>query len=254
MDTAYLTRWQGKVALVTGASAGIGEACALALAKAGLKVALTARRKEKLDALVKTIVQQGGEALALPTDLSQPTAIKGLFSSLYTAWGPLDVLVNNAGLGWTSPMQECPAPKVAQMIAVNAQGAVLCMQLAVQAMAKQSEAVVVNISSLAGHRVLQNNHTLYAATKHFLRAAGEGLRAELAAAGKPIKICAVSPGRVSTEFHDVASPSGKGSATKGAFGGSLNAQDIAQTVLFMLSVPAHVHINDVLIRPQGQVP
>ena len=119
---------------------------------------------------------------------------------------------------------------------------------------KKPEALVVNISSLAGHRVLQNGHTLYAGTKHFLRAVGEGLRAETAAAGAKIKFCAISPGRVETEFHAVASPSGKGSATGGAFGGALLPEDIAQTMLFMLTVPPHVHVNDVLMRPQGQIP
>jgi 17beta-estradiol 17-dehydrogenase / 3beta-hydroxysteroid 3-dehydrogenase len=248
--TEGLARWRGKVALVTGASAGIGAAIARALASHGLRVAAVARRAERLQALCAELQALGSEALAVPADLAAPDGPARAFAQVRSRWGGVDVLVNNAGLGHRVPVSEAGWDDLQRLLDVNVRAATRCIQEALRDMEGKTDAAIVNISSIAGHRVPPGHGaTFYAATKHALKAVTDGLRIELVAKGSPIKIGMISPGMVESEFHDVADPSGH---SPGYAFPPLKAEDIADALLYMLAVPRHVQINDIVLRSVHQ--
>ena len=248
--TAGLERWQNKVALVTGASSGIGQAVAVALAAMGMRVVLAARRIERLREVAAEVEKVGGEALPLAVDLRDEQSIQSMFSRIREKWGGLDVLINNAGLGRTEPMIHTDPKYLREMLEVNVWAATLCILEAVKDMTGKEDAAIINVSSLAGHRVVPGrNVTYYAATKHALKALTEGLRSELQQENSPIKIGMISPGVVETAFHQTADPGGGAAQYHGA---PLVPSDIAHAVLFMLSTARHVQINDIWIRPMTQ--
>lgn len=249
-----LERWSGKVALVTGASSGIGRATAEVLAAMGMRVALSARRADRLEGLKAELEQrfaaQGAQVLALAADLSDEASIHDLFARLRKAWGGVDVLINNAGVGRTEPMISTDLKYLRTMLEVNVWAPAVCIREALEDMAGKQDAAIVNISSMAAHHVVPGRKaTFYSATKHALRALTEGLRSELQQAGSPVKLALISPGIVETEFQRVASPSGQVSP----FGATpLQPRDIADAVRYILSVPRNVQINDILLRPVDQ--
>ncbi len=248
-----MERWQGKVALVTGASAGIGLAVAEALARAGMKTALTARRADKLEALQKRLAGQGGEALALPADLRKEAEIAGLFGRLRDAWGGVDVLINNAGLGLYGALAAQAPAEWRTMLDVNVFALSLCMQEALRDMDGKPEGHIVNVSSIAGHRVPPNASALYySATKHAVKALTDGLRMELVARKSPIRVGMISPGMVKTEFHQVSTGGAGASADFYARFRVLDAADVADGIVYMLAAPPHVAIHDIVMRSVEQ--
>lgn len=244
-----MARWRGKVALITGGSAGIGSATARALARAGMRLALTARRSERLEALRPELEALGAEVLTIPADLATVEGPGQVFAQVREQWGGVDVLINNAGLGRVEPMTTVDWSVLQTMLDVNVRAATLCLREALQDMEGKSDAMILNISSLAGHRVPQGRgNTFYAATKHALKALTDGVRMELVASKSLVKVGMISPGMVESEFHDVASTTGEASY---AFP-PLKAEDVADALVYMLSVPPHVQIHDIVMRSVHQ--
>ncbi|MEZ4437196.1 MAG: SDR family NAD(P)-dependent oxidoreductase [bacterium] len=247
-----LKRWHGKVALVTGASAGIGRAVARRLAAAGLRVAVTARRADRLDALVAEIEADGGEALALPADARDTDALGEVFAKLRATWGGVDVMINNAGLGRAAPLCDGDTAHWREMLEVNVLALAVCTREAVADMkARGDDGQIIHIASMAAHRVPPGGGGFYAATKHAVRALTEGLRQELREAGSGIRVAAVSPGMVETEFAEVMHGPGAADEAYGRFA-CLQPDDVADAVLFVLARPPHAQIHDVLLRPTDQ--
>ena len=242
-----LTRWKGKVALVTGASTGIGFATAPGLAKAGMRVAVTARNGGRLEELKASL--DGAAVLPVTADLQQEADIRKLFQRVREAWGGVDVLINNAGLGYLGQLSEQSPEDWRAMLDVNVMALSLCVQEALADMKSKPEGHIINISSIAGHRVPPSNaNPWYAATKHAVRAITDALRIELVNAHRPVRVGMISPGVVETEFHDRAT---RGAGDSKAFYSTfkpLRAEDVADVVFYLLSTPPHVQIHDVVMR------
>lgn len=253
MEETGMNRWQGKVALVTGASAGIGHAVAHALAAAGMRVVLSARRLDRLEALKKELEAHTPNpgVMTISTDLRNEADLHGMFAKVRQEWGGVDVLINNAGLGRSEPMMDTDLSHLRDMLEVNVWALTVCIKEALADMEGKTDAAIINISSLAGHRLIPaRNMTFYAATKHAVNAITEGLRSELQQRKSLIKIGMISPGMVETEFHQAADPGAK--VTE--YGSTpLKAEDIAEAVLYMLSTAPHVQINDILLRSTEQI-
>jgi len=242
-------RWQNKVALVTGASSGIGRAVALALSEAGLRVALSARRGDRLEELARRLRT---EALVVPADLRNEAAIDEMFEAVRAAWGGVDVLVNSGGLGRNAPLAEGPVEAWREMLEVNVLGLSVCTRHAVADMrSRGDDGHVIHISSMSAHRVPAGSG-MYSATKFAVRASTEGLRQELRKMGSDIRVTAISPGYVETEFAEVYH--GRSDAAENTYGNFkvLQPEDVASTVMHVLHAPPHVAIHDVLMRPTRQ--
>ena len=250
---------QGKVALVTGASSGIGAAVAKMLARQGATVAVCARRQDRLDALKAAIEAEvpGARVWARTCDLRDTGAIVAMFEALASEVGPLDVLVNNAGLGRPAPLSDRGEDRRsyagwAEMLDVNVMALSVCTAEAIAQMQPRNAAGhIVHISSLAGYRIPKEGG-FYGATKHAVRALTEGLRRELQEQGSPIRISAISPGIVKTEFGAVFF--GDQAKADALYGGmeALTPEDIASSVEFVLTAPAHMQVHDLLLRPRTQ--
>jgi len=247
-----LDRWKGKVALVTGASSGIGQAIARALAGAGMKVAATARRRERLDALASELESDGAEVRALTADMGVEEQIRALFPAVHEAFGSVDVLVNCAGTGSMSTFEAGSANDWREILNVNVIGLSICTHAALTDMAGKEDALVINISSIYAHRPQVPNFSYYQASKFAVQALTNTLRAELHASGSKIRVAMISPGLTATEFRE--------RATGGAFSYEsyfkdmqpLVPDDIARAALYTLSNPSHVQVLDILISPVGQ--
>jgi len=246
------SRWAGKVALVTGASSGIGAAVARDLAGAGLRVAACARRADRLEALAAEAAGAGGEVLAVPADLRSEESIAALFGRVRATWGGVDVLVNNAGLGRKAPLVSGATEAWREMLEVNVLALCVCTREAVADMrARGDRGHVVHVSSMSGHRV-PGGSGVYSATKFAVRALTEGLRQELRGLGSAIRVSAVSPGFVETEFAaNYHQSEARARETYGRYK-VLEAGDVAAAVRWALDAPDHVQVHDVLVRPTEQ--
>lgn len=242
---------QRPVAIVTGASSGIGLAIAQHLSNAGYDLALCARRHERLAAIRKDLEASGGTVLAQTVDLRDEAQILSFFTAVDERFGRLDVLVNNAGLGHKEPLMTGKTDAWREMLDVNVLALCICTREAVQRMTPENSGHIVHISSMSGHRV-PAIAGIYSATKFAVRSLSETLRRELRAAQSNIRISSVSPGIVETEFakkyHQSAE---KAQETYGQFP-VLQADDIAKSVLYILQQPQHVEVNDILVRPSQQ--
>ena len=241
-----MSKWNNEVALVTGASSGIGWGVALALGRVGMKVAVTGRRKEQLEALSELLSDNEAKGLVIPADFSREEDIANVFERIRSEWGGVRVLINNAGLGYQEDLARGTAESWREMLDVNVLALTLCMQEAIKDMESAGLGQIINISSMAGHRVPLGGHVgMYSATKHAVKALTEAMWGELAAKGSPIKIGTISPGMVETEFHDKMGADAIEIKM-------LQPDDIADAVCFLLSTPAHVQINEMMMRPIGQ--
>jgi len=241
----------GRVVAVTGASSGIGEATALACAKAGAAVALAARRAERIEALAGRIASEGGRALAVQTDVAEEAQAQAFVQRAASELGRLDVLVNNAGVMLLGPIVGADTEEWRRMIAVNLFGALYCTHAALPLMVEQQGGDIVNVSSVAG-RFARLGSGVYNLTKFGLGAFSESLRQELVAHG--IRVTLIEPGAVATELAGHNRPEIREQMAKRFQEVTLlSAQDIANAVLYAISQPAHVSINEVLVRPSGQV-
>jgi NADP-dependent 3-hydroxy acid dehydrogenase YdfG len=241
----------GKAVAITGASSGIGEATALTLAKAGASVALGARRKDRIDALAARIEDEGGTAVALEVDVSDEAAARGFVEAAHERLGRLDTLVNNAGVMLLGPVEQADSEDWRTMVNVNLLGLMYCTHAALPIMLGQESGDIVNISSVAG-RFARAGNAVYAATKFGVGAFSEGLRNEVTERG--VRVTLIEPGFVDTELqgHNTGEVLETLEAMREHLRDPLRAQDIANGILYAVSQPPHVSINEVLIRPTRQ--
>lgn len=236
-----------KTAIITGPSSGIGEATARLLTKRGCNVVLAARREDRLESLVSELGDE--QTLAIPTDVTDPSACAALVDRTLDHFGSLEVLVNNAGLGLYAPIIEADPEDWRTMFDVSVLGVLYSTQAAVRGMLRKGSGYVVFISSLAARRVPSPEATIYAATKHAITAVVEGLRMELL--GVDIRVTSVEPALVRTEFPESTHPSaeafyaGKGYAP-------LEAEDVASAVLYAVEQPERVSVDEILVRSTEQ--
>ena len=239
----------GKVAAITGASSGIGEATAIALADAGAKVSLGARRKDRLEALVEKI---GDNALAIETDIGEEEQARAFVQTTKDELGGLDILINNAGVMLLGPLLAQEGDDWRTMVDVNILGLVYCSHAGLALMAEQKSGHIVNISSVAG-RIASAGAAVYNFTKWGVTGFSEALRQE--AAHVNVRVTCIEPGFVDTELQGHNTNPMVVEATqkmREQVGKVLEADDIAQAILYAVSQPEHVSINEVLVRPTGQ--
>jgi clavulanate-9-aldehyde reducatase len=245
------TDLSSQVVAVTGASSGIGEATALACARAGAAVALAARRAERIEALAARIVADGGRAIAVPTDVGDEQQAQAFVQRAQSELGRLDVLVNNAGVMLLGPIENAPTEEWRQMIHANVFGVLYCTHAALPLMRTQGSGHIVNVSSVAG-RVARQGSGVYNLTKFGVGAFSESLRQEGVAMG--VRVTLIEPGAVSTELAGHNRPEIREQIAQ-RFGEieRLTAEDIAAAVLYAVGQPKHVSINEVLVRPTAQL-
>jgi len=240
-----------KVAIITGASSGIGYATALALSKAGAKVAIGARRIDRLEDLEKKIKENNGEVYSQRLDVTKKDECNSFVQNVLKKWGSVDILVNNAGLMPLSFVKNLKIDEWDQMIDVNIKGVLYCTAAVVSHMIEQQSGHIVNISSVAG-RIVFPSGSVYCATKHAITAFSEGLREELSVR-KNIRVTCIEPGVVSTELtNTITDESLKGFVENSKKMESLKAEDIANAILYAVDAPKHVNVNEILIRPTTQ--
>jgi NADP-dependent 3-hydroxy acid dehydrogenase YdfG len=237
----------GQVVAVTGASSGIGEATALACARAGAAVALGARRAERIEALAAQIEAEGGRAIAVPTDVADEASANAFVQRADAELGRLDVLVNNAGVMLLGPIEGAPTEEWRRMIDVNVLGLLYCTHAALPIMRAQGGGHVVNMSSVGG-RVVGRYSGVYSLTKFGVGALSEVLRQECMDAN--IRVTLVEPGRVETELRTHVREEVLKSIAGGFSGVTpLAAGEIADAVVWAISQPPNVSVSEVLIRP-----
>ena len=238
--------WRGRVALVTGASAGIGRAVAAELLRRGMKVATCARRLEALQEL------PADEHLPIQTDLRDPAQIAAMFDRVRAEWGGVDVLVNNAGLGHDAPWLTGDTEQWREILDVNVLAVAVCTREAVADMRGRGDrGHVLHISSMSAHRVPRGS-AMYSASKFAVRAMTEGLRAELRDVGSGIRVTAISPGFVETEFAAHYHQSEEAARATYDRYPVLQADDITAAVIYALEQPPRAQIHDILLRPTAQ--
>ena len=240
---------EGKVVVITGASSGLGEATARMLSAHGAVVVLGARRVDRIEALAKELSDAGGKALALQTDVTRAADVQRLVDAAVEKFGRIDVLVNNAGLMPSSPLERLKIDDWDRMIDVNIKGVLYGIAAALPHMKAQKSGHIVNVSSVAGHRVRAGT-AVYSATKHAVRVLTEGLRQEV----KPydIRTTIVSPGAVATELPDSITEADVQAGVKAFYEIAIPADSFARAVVFALSQPDDVDINEILFRPTKQ--
>ena len=240
-----------KVAIVTGASSGIGAATARALAAEGAAVVLAARRKDRLEAL-KEEIEGGGRALVVETDVTSRADVRRLADETKEAFGRIDLLVNNAGLMPLSYVKNLHVDEWEQMVDVNIKGVLFATAAVIPTMLEQGSGHVVNVSSVAGRRAFVGG-AVYAATKFAVRAFSDGVRLELAPKHH-IRVTTIEPGAVATELTDHTTDEELKEATKERFESMriLESEDIARAILYAVTAPPHVNINEVLVMPTEQ--
>lgn len=240
----------GKVVVITGASSGLGEASARLLSAQGARVVLGARREDRLNSLVKELTGSGGAALAVATDVTRCAEVKRLVDTAVAAYGRIDVMINNAGLMPQSFLERLRIDEWDRMIDVNIKGVLYGIAAALPHMKQQKAGHIINVSSVAGHKVRPGS-AVYAATKHAVRALSEGLRQEV----KPynIRTTVISPGAVVTELPDsVTDPEAAERLHKFYAETAIPADSFARAVAFAINQPEDVDINEILFRPTRQ--
>ncbi|BBD80052.1 SDR family NAD(P)-dependent oxidoreductase [Aerosticca soli] len=244
-------RLKDRIALVTGASSGIGEATALELARQGAKVAIVARRRERLEALSRQLESLGAEPLVLVADLSDEHQAQRVVKDTEAHYGRLDILVNNAGVMYLEPVAEADLGRWRRMLELNVLGLIASTQAALAGMRARRDGHIVNVSSVAG-RFANPNGGGYSATKFGVVAFSEALRREVYKDN--IRVTVIEPGMVATELREHIAHAPTREMVEGWTTGmrQLQSQDVAEVIAFCVSRPAHVNINEVLMRPTDQ--
>ena len=240
----------GKVVVITGASSGLGEATARHLSADGACVVLGARRVDRLEALAAELANGGGKALALATDVTRVDQVKALVDAAVKAYGRIDVIINNAGLMPQSLLERLKIDEWDRMIDVNIKGVLYGIAAALPHMKTQQSGHIINVSSVAGHKVRPGG-TVYSATKHAVRVISEGLRQEV----KPynIRTTVISPGAVDTELPDLITDPDVAVAMRKFYDDvAIPADSFARAVVFAMSQPDDVDVNEILFRPTRQ--
>jgi len=241
-----------KLALVTGATSGIGKATAMLLAENGYSLILTGRRTELLESVKKEAeIKHKAEVLTLNFDIRDKESVENAIESLPERWRKIDVLINNAGLAvGLNHIQDGLTDDWDRMIDTNVKGLLYITRAIVPFMIERGSGHIINIGSIAGTEVYENGN-VYCASKHAVEAITKGMRMDLLKEG--IKVTGIRPGMVETEFSNVRFK-GDDELAKKTYQGitPLFAEDIAETILFVLKRPAHININDLVIMPAAQ--
>jgi NADP-dependent 3-hydroxy acid dehydrogenase YdfG len=249
---------EGTVALVTGASSGIGEASAQDLAARGAAVALVARRKDRLEAVAARITAAGGTAEVVQADVTEPDQAQDAVEQAVRAWGRLDILINNAGAARRGSFLEGPVPDWDHMVRVNLLGSLYCAHAALPHLlraardAPREVADLVNVSSLSG-RIIRKDSAVYTATKHAMNAYSESLRQEVA--GRRVRVSVLEPASVATGLFPPGTrprPVTEPGTDKNAYE-RLSPGDVADTIGYIVTRPRHVAVSELLVRPAEQV-
>ncbi|HYK54884.1 MAG TPA: SDR family oxidoreductase [Flavisolibacter sp.] len=241
---------EGKVIVITGASSGLGEAAARHLSSQGAIVVLGARRADRIQSLAKELNHKGSKALAIATDVTKFEQVEALIDAAVKAYGRIDVLINNAGLMPQSPLDRYKINEWNQMIDVNIKGVLYGIAAALPYMKEQKAGHIINVSSVAGHKVRAGG-AVYAATKHAVRVLSEGLRQEV----KPynLRTTIISPGAVDTELPNTISEPDVARGMQQYYKDyAIPADSFARAVAFAISQPEEVDINEILYRPTKQ--
>lgn len=250
-DISMKNRLNGRIALVTGASSGIGEATALALAEQGAKVAIAARRQDRLDALGAKLAELGAEPLVLVADLAREAEAQRIVKETEARYGRLDILINNAGVMYLEPVIDADLARWRSMLELNVLSLIASTQAALAGMRERRDGHIVNVSSVAG-RVSNPHAAAYAATKFGVVGFSESLRREMYKDN--IRVSVIEPGMVATELRDHIGHAGSRKAldVRANDMRQLQPQDIADIILFCVTRPDYVCINEVLVRPTDQ--
>ena len=250
-----------KVAIVTGASSGIGYATSLALSKSGIRVAVGARRMDRLQELEEQIVKNHGEGgrgveeqeifIQRKLDVTSKSDCDSFVNTVVRRWGRVDILINNAGLMPLSYFKNCKIEEWEQMIDVNIKGVLYCTSAVIPYMVDKKSGHIVNISSLAG-RIVFAGGSVYCAIKHAITAFSEGLRKELSPEYN-IRVTCIEPGAVSTELLETITDESMSKFIQASKNMErLQSEDVANAILYAIQTPNHVNVNEILIRPTAQ--
>ena len=240
---------EGKVVVITGASSGLGEATARLLCAQGARVALGARRLDRIEALAKELGAGGGNAIAMATDVTRHDQVKNLVDAAVQRFGRIDVMINNAGLMPNSPLDRLKIDDWNRMIDVNIKGVLYGIAAALPYMKQQKAGHIINVSSVAGHKIRPGN-SVYAATKHAVRVISEGLRMEV----KPynIRTTIISPGAVATELVNSVTEPDVAEGVRKIYEVAIPPESFARAVVFAMSQPEEMDVNEILFRPTRQ--
>jgi 3-hydroxy acid dehydrogenase / malonic semialdehyde reductase len=247
----FMVSLQNKIILITGASSGIGAACAKVFADAGARLILAARRYEKLEQLATTLQLTSQAAYLVQLDVRDRAAVESTISHLPPEWSNIDILINNAGLSrGLDKLHEGNFLDWEEMIDTNIKGLLYLTRYVVPGMVERENGHIINIGSIAGHQTYPGGN-VYCGTKAAVKAISEGLKQDLL--GTPIRVTSVDPGMVETEFSQVRFHGDHQRARKVYQGVTpLTADDIADTIFFCATRPAHVNINEVILMPVDQ--
>ena len=238
----------GKVALVTGASSGIGEATALCLAEAGAAVAMSARRAERLSGLVEKIEAAGGKAIAIPGDMMVEADAKKAVEETVARLGSVDILINSAGVMQAGGIEGCDTDLYKKVMDINLMATVYTCAAAVPHMLQKGEGDIITISSLAGRKGGPMTNA-YSASKHAVNSMTDGMRQELG--DRNIRVTTLMPGATETEVGDsIVDPNWRTAIQKHVSKeGAVKPSDIGETIVFILSLPRRANISEIAVRP-----
>lgn len=240
---------ENKVIVITGASSGLGEATARLLAKKGAKVVLGARRTEKLEAIVYDIRAEGGQAEFIGMDITKPQEVQALIEKALSAFGQIDVLVNNAGLMSIAPLSELKVDEWDRMIDINIKGVLYGIAATLPVFQKQNFGHFINLASVAGIKVFSPGGTVYSGTKFAVRAISEGLRHEV---GGTIRTTTIEPGAVESELKFGSSHKESSEFVTDFYKQAIPADSVARAIAYAIEQPADVDINEIVLRPTSQ--
>jgi len=239
-----------KVVVITGASSGIGESTAKLLARHGAKVVMGARRKDRIDAVVKEISGAGGKAIGFAVDVTKRAELEALIKGAVDSFGRVDVMVNNAGIMPIAPIKLLKVEEWDRQIDVNIKGVLYGVAAALPQMQKQKSGHIINVASVFGIKVFAPGGTVYSATKSAVRALTEGLRVELHS--ENIRCTMISPGAVATEIPESSSEEATRENLREFYKMAIPANSIASAIAYAIEQPPEVEIDEVVIRPTAQ--
>ena len=238
----------GKIVIITGASSGLGESTARHLADRGAKLVLAARREDRLKSLAEELEAKGTEVLWQVTDVTDREQVESLAAATKKKFGRIDVLINNAGLMPLAPLDALKVDEWEQMIDVNIKGVLYGIAAVLPTMREQHSGHVINLSSVAGHKVFPGA-AVYCATKYAVKALSEGLRLE---AGDEIRSTNISPGAVATELTSTITDPDAAKAAEELYKVAISADSVARAIVYAIEQPHDVDINEIILRPTAQ--
>lgn len=238
----------GKVALITGGGTGIGAAAARALAAAGASIAITGRRRDRLDEVVAEITAAGGNAISIPSDVADEASAFGAVENCVAAFGRLDIVINSAGVNEAGGIQSLDLAAWRKVIDVNLWGTIHTCKAAVPHLQAAGGGDIVNVSSTAGRRAA-GLFASYATSKHGVNGFTESIRQELG--GDGIRVCVIEPGATETEIAGSISDPQWSTTIQShvSKAGAMQASDIAEAIMFILTLPRRANVSQILIRP-----